>query len=186
MNSELCNMGLGGTTPTTLYNVCQQLLSRYRFELTLPDTNGAYGPVVIHGPSSANYDHELEPLLISDWYHADAFSMFHEEITDHAHIPTGTLMNGKGVFDCDPKDDARCTGKEERHEIFFEPGKKHKLRLVNSGSLATYKFWMDGHNFTVVANDFVPIEPYVTDVLIVGIGMSPILQILHIEENFLI
>lgn len=142
----------------------------------LLDTNGAYGPVVIHGPTSANYDHELEPLLVSDWYHADAFSMFHEEITDHAHIPTGTLMNGKGVFDCDPKEDARCTGKEERHEIFFEPGKKHKLRLVNSGSLATYKFWMDGHNFTVVANDFVPIEPYITDVLILGIGMFLILQ----------
>lgn len=129
--------------------------------------------MVIHGPTSANFDHELEPLLVSDWYHADAFSMFHEEITDHAHIPTGTLMNGKGVFDCDPKEDTRCTGKEERHEIFFEPGKKHKLRLVNSGSLATYKFWMDGHNFTVVANDFVPIEPYVTDVLILGIGMPP-------------
>ncbi|EEA23453.1 multicopper oxidase, putative [Talaromyces marneffei ATCC 18224] len=143
----------------------------YHSHYSLQYINGAYGPVVIHGPTSTNYDHELEPLLISDWYHADAFSMFHEEITDHAHIPTGTLMNGKGVFDCDPDEDTRCTGKEVRHEIVFEPGKKHKLRLVNSGSLATYKFWMDGHNFTVVANDFVPIEPYVTDVLILGIGI---------------
>ncbi|QGA18836.1 hypothetical protein EYB26_006521 [Talaromyces marneffei] len=113
--------------------------------------NGAYGPVVIHGPTSTNYDHELEPLLISDWYHADAFSMFHEEITDHAHIPTGTLMNGKGVFDCDPDEDTRCTGKEWQS--------------------CYIQFWMDGHNFTVVANDFVPIEPYVTDVLILGIGI---------------
>ena len=66
--------------------------------------------------------------------------------------------------------DDRCTGKQQRHEIAFQEGKKHKLRLVNSGSLATYKFWIDGHNFTVIATDYVPIHPYVTDVLILGRG----------------
>lgn len=108
--------------------------------------------------------------MISDWYHADAFSMFHEEITDHAHYPTGTLLNGKGPFECDPAEDSRCSGKQELSEVSFTQGKTHKLRFVHSGSLATYKLWIDGHNFTVIATDFVPIEPYTTDVLILGIG----------------
>jgi FtsP/CotA-like multicopper oxidase with cupredoxin domain len=118
-----------------------------------------------------NYDVDLGPHLISDWYHNDAFGIFHFEIgSPHAPLPYSTILNGKGVFDCDSKTDPRCTGKHEYHEIVFEKGKKYKLGLVNTGSLLTYKLWIDGHNFTVVENDFVPIKPYVTDVLIIGIG----------------
>jgi hypothetical protein len=58
MNSELCNTELDGTTPTTLCNVSRNNTSfGYGHKLMLLDTNGAYGPVVIHGPTSANYDH---------------------------------------------------------------------------------------------------------------------------------
>jgi len=118
-----------------------------------------------------NYDVDLGPLLISDWYHFDAFSMFHYEITEHAPIPIGTIVNGKGVHDCDPGKDTRCTGRPlQRHEITFEHGTTYKIGLINSGSLTTFKFWIDGHNFTVIQNDFVPIKPYVTDVLVLGIG----------------
>lgn len=119
-----------------------------------------------------NYDVNLGPLVISDWYHHDAFGLFHYEIaSEHAPLPVTTVVNGKGVFDCDPDMDSRCTGKHERHEMVFEAGKRYKLGLLNTGSLLTYKFWIDGHNFTVIQNDFVPIKPYVTDALIVGIGM---------------
>ncbi|THC94359.1 hypothetical protein EYZ11_006157 [Aspergillus tanneri] len=139
--------------------------------LSLQYTNGVLGPIHIKGPSSMNYDVDLGPLLISDWYHHDAFGLFHYEIaSEHAPLPLTTILNGKGVFDCDPDTDSRCTGKHERHEIVFKRGKKYKLGLINTGSLLTYKFWIDGHNFTVIQNDFVPIKPYVTDVLIVGIA----------------
>ncbi|KAK9784078.1 putative Oxidoreductase [Seiridium cardinale] len=160
-----------GDTQVYEFRAMQYGTGWYHSHYSLQYTNGARGPVVIHGPSSANYDIDMEPLLITDWYHADAFSYFHEEITDHAHIPTGTLLNGKGVYDCDPARDSRCLSPQgERHKIQFEKGKKHKLRIVSSASLATYKFWVDGHNFTVISTDFVPIKPYVTDVLIVGVA----------------
>jgi FtsP/CotA-like multicopper oxidase with cupredoxin domain len=129
------------------------------------------GPIVIHGPSSMDYDEDLGPLLIGDWYHADAFSLFWVEIlTPHAPLPPSTLINGQGFFDCSPKNDTRCTGTSKRHELSFKKGKKYKLRLANTGSLLTLKFWIDGHKFTVIANDFVPVEPYETDVIIIGIG----------------
>lgn len=118
-----------------------------------------------------NYDVDLGPLLISDWYHYDPFSMFHFEITVHAPLPVGTIVNGKGHYDCDPEQDTFCTGKKkELHEVSFQQGTTYKIGLVNTGSLTTYKFWIDGHNFTVVAADFVPIKPFATDVLILGIG----------------
>lgn len=118
-----------------------------------------------------NYDVDLGPLLMSDWYHADAFSLYQIEIaTPQAPLPETNILNGKGVFDCEPATDPRCTGLHQRHEILFQRGTAYKLGLVNTGSLLTYKFWIDGHSFTVVQTDFVPIKPYVTDVLIVGIG----------------
>lgn len=125
----------------------------------------------INGPSSMNYDIDLGPILMADWYHEDAFALYPTEIlTPEAPLPESSVMNGKGVFDCDPATDLRCTGQHERHEIIFKKGTTYKLGLVNTGSLLTYKFWIDGHNFTVIQNDFVPIQPYETDVLIVGIG----------------
>ena len=108
---------------------------------------------------------------MSDWYHHDAFGLFyHETNTPHAALPVSTVLAGKGTFSCDSATDPLCTGQQERHEIVFEKGKKYKIGLVNTASLLTYKFWIDGHIFTVVETDLVPIKPYVTDVLILGIG----------------
>jgi FtsP/CotA-like multicopper oxidase with cupredoxin domain len=134
-------------------------------------TNKVAGAIQIKGPTSMNYDVDLGPVLISDWYHADAFSLYQIEIaTPQAPLPATDVMNGKGVFACDPATDPRCTGLHERHEIIFKKGTTYKIGLVNAGSLLTYKFWIDGHNFTVIQTDFVSIEPYTTDVIVIGIG----------------
>lgn len=138
--------------------------------------NGLYadvpaGPIYIRGPSSANYDVDLGPCIINDWYHHDAFGLFHVEIdSPHAPLPVTTLLGGQGVFDCNPAIDPRCTGQGKRHEIQLGKGKRYKLGLINSGSLLTYKFWIDGHKLEVIQNDLVPIQPFETDVVIIGIG----------------
>lgn len=81
------------------------------------------------------------------------------------------VLNGKGLYDCDPKNDTRCTGKKDFFEVTLERGTKYKIGLTHTGTLLTETFWIDGHNFTVISNDFVAIEPYVTDVINIGIGM---------------
>ena len=137
----------------------------------MSDSNGLYGPLVIHGPSSANWDVDLGPWLLSDWYHADVFSLDHIGITtDHLAMPKSSLINGKGVFACNPANDTRCTGKGEYFQIVVERGTKYRIGLVNTATFITYTFYIDGHNFTVSAIDFVPIEPFVTDVLNIAIG----------------
>ena len=50
------------------------------------------------------------------------------------------------------------------------PGKKHLLRIINTGINAYLHVTADGHPFTVVASDFVPIVPFKTDSLVLAVG----------------
>lgn len=129
---------------------------------------------MIHGPSSANWDIDLGPWLLADWYHDDAFKLYYYELfTPRAAIPDSMILNGKGMYNCNSSNDTKCLGKREFFDVTFEHGTKYKIGLTHTGTLLTETFWIDGHNFTVISNDFVAIEPYVTDVLNIGIGMFP-------------
>lgn len=44
------------------------------------------------------------------------------------------------------------------------------LRLTCASAEAMFIFSIDGHNLTVIANDLVPIQPYTTKSLFIGIG----------------
>lgn len=44
------------------------------------------------------------------------------------------------------------------------------MRLINSGSEAVQRFSLDGHNLTVIANDYVEVTPYTTKVVTLGVG----------------
>ena len=51
----------------------------------------------------------------------------------------------------------------------FQSGKKHRLRLINAGADSVQKFTIDRHKMTVIANDFVPVVPYETKVVTLGV-----------------
>lgn len=50
------------------------------------------------------------------------------------------------------------------------PGKSHLLRLVNVGINNWIHAGLDGHEFLVVAADFVPIEPYKASSIVIAVG----------------
>ncbi|KAJ5769689.1 hypothetical protein N7520_004248 [Penicillium odoratum] len=128
-------------------------------------------PIHIHGPTSANWDIDLGPWTITDWYHDDAFTLNWISLAGQlAPFPKSSLLNGKGVYECDPESDSRCTGKQDYFEQILQSGTRYKVGLINTATLLTYSFWIDGHNFTVIASDFVPIEPYKTSKLNIGMG----------------
>ena len=110
--------------------------------------------------------------MIGDWYHTDVFGMdWGQGLYPFRNmLPPSTILNGKSVFNCNPRNDTRCTGKNERFEVLFHKGTKYKLAVVGAASQVSYRFWIDGHNFTVIEADMVPIEPYVTDGLNVLMG----------------
>lgn len=52
----------------------------------------------------------------------------------------------------------------------FQSGKTHRLRFINSGSQGIQRISIDEHTMTVIANDFVEIQPYDTSVVTLGVG----------------
>jgi FtsP/CotA-like multicopper oxidase with cupredoxin domain len=136
--------------------------SWYHSHFTMQYTDGLIGPLVVHGPSSANWDIDLGSVMINDWLHVSAFSEFFniESVTGTGASAANGLFNGKGKWN----DGGQWTN------LTFTAGKKHRLRLVNSGTDVFFKVMLDGHTMTVMAADFVPITPYQTQVLNIGIG----------------
>jgi FtsP/CotA-like multicopper oxidase with cupredoxin domain len=59
----------------------------------------------------------------------------------------------------------------------FQQGKTHRLRLINAGAEGIQRFSIDGHDMTVIANDFVPLQPYTTQVVTLGVSFLDLFNI---------
>ena len=159
----------------------------YRFQADLYGTSwyhshysaqyagGLFGPMVIYGPhDNAEYDVDLGPVLISDWYHDLYYTLIEQVMAPiSAGLPppqsNNVLINGKMNYPC-ANTTATCTPNAGVAKFAFETGKKYRLRLMNAGAEGMQKFSIDGHTLTVIANDFVPLEPYTTNVVTLGVG----------------
>lgn len=67
-------------------------------------------------------------------------------------------------------DGLSCTPNAGFAKFSVESGKTYRLRIINSGAEGLQKFSIDGAKLTVIANDFVPVKPYLTDVVTLGVG----------------
>ena len=87
------------------------------------------------------------------------------------HDPFPNHSNFHRDFDCTKAPaGVPCTPNAGLSKFKFQTGKVHRLRLINSGAEGTQVFTIDNHNMTVIANDFVPVKPYVTNKVTLGIG----------------
>lgn len=110
--------------------------------------------------------------MLTEWYHKTTFSMWHTAQRSGPPEAQNGLINGKNVFDCSYSTDAACVGGGERYEFpEFEPGKRYLIRIINTSTDTHFRVSLDGHSMTVVAADFVPITPFTTGFLSIGIGM---------------
>ncbi|KAF2197267.1 hypothetical protein GQ43DRAFT_381393 [Delitschia confertaspora ATCC 74209] len=132
-------------------------------------SGGAHGPMVIYGPRHQEYDIDIGPILLEDWFHKDYFSLVNDTMNGNFPPSNNNLINGKMQYPC-PNTTLPCSPNAGISKFKFKSGKKHLLRLINSGAEATQKFSIDGHKLTVIAQDFVPIEPYTTNVVTLGIA----------------
>ncbi|KAF2141766.1 multicopper oxidase [Aplosporella prunicola CBS 121167] len=135
---------------------------------------GAAGPMVIYGPPTADYDFDLGPILLSDWFHDEYYVLVEKVMTPSVEplLPpqsNNNLINGFGIFDC-ADTTLPCDSGFNAAVFRFQSGKKYRLRLVNTGAEALQKFSIDGHTLTVIANDFIPINPYQTDSVTLAVG----------------
>ncbi|KAI0384307.1 putative multicopper oxidase [Hypomontagnella monticulosa] len=137
---------------------------------------GLHGPMVIYGPRNAEYDIDLGPVMVNDWWHKDYYAVVQEVMGSGFSGQTysdNNMINGKMNFDCSTRasgDETECTNDAGLSKFTFTPGKTHRIRFINSGAEGTQRISIDEHNMTVIANDFVPIEPYDTQVVTLGVG----------------
>lgn len=146
---------------------------RYHSHFSLQLGDGLFGPVVINGPTTANYDEDLGPFNIQDWGHESVFTVWEQSqrvlAIDQPELANG-LIRGTNTFDCTGQPDPPCLGTGQRTETNFESGQKYLMRIIGSQIDGYMKFTIDGHGFTVIASDFVPIEPYYTNSVILSSG----------------
>ncbi|KAE8381899.1 multicopper oxidase-domain-containing protein [Aspergillus bertholletiae] len=146
--------------------------SWYHSHYSSQRTDGAYGPMIIHGPvqPGASYDLDLGPVMISEYDHKSYYTILEEILSIPPEFPnvSNNLINGHGVDSCEAG--SQCRPGEGHARFNFVSGKKHRLRLLNTGSNANQKFSIDGHTMTVIANDFVPLQPFTTEVVTLGVG----------------
>ena len=81
------------------------------------------------------------------------------------------LINGNGDLRCDDSlGPSPCPDSSKLSRFRLVPGKTHRLRLINAGSEGMQRFSIDNYSLTVIANDFVPLEPYETDIITLAVG----------------
>ncbi|KAI0154133.1 multicopper oxidase [Xylariaceae sp. FL1272] len=150
--------------------------SWYHSHYSAQYSGGMYGPIVVYGPRNMKYDVDIGPIMVNDWYHEDYYKTVQEAMSPNANgrpLSDNNLINGKMSFDCstvDVGDTTKCTNNAGLSKFKFQTGKTHRLRFINSGSEGVQRISIDQHNMTVIANDFVEIEPYDTKVVTIGVG----------------
>jgi FtsP/CotA-like multicopper oxidase with cupredoxin domain len=136
-----------GSSFTYRFRADQYGTSWYHSHYSAQYADGLFGAMIIYGPlENANYDVDLGPILINDWYHDDYHNLIGREmapISAHARPPfsQNVLINGKMNYPCaNVTSGAKCTPNAGVSKFQFKSGKKYRLRLINSGAAAMQKF----------------------------------------------
>ena len=133
--------------------------SWYHSHYSAQYSGGAHGPLVIYGPKHEEYDIDIGPIILEDWFHADYYSLVE-----------GLMAGSVPLSNPCANTTLPCDANAGISKFQFQSGKKHLLRLINAGAEGTEKFSIDGHTLKVIAVDFVPVEPYETNVVTLAIG----------------
>lgn len=156
-----------GSNYTYTWRAEQYGSSWYHSHFSLQAWEGVLGGIVIHGPATAEYDEDLGIMMLNDWSRLTADQLYQSQLENGFSSPqmNGGLLNGTNTY---IKDDGTSVGK--RFKVESTPGKRYRLRLVNAAIHTHFKFSIDNHKMLVIANDFVPLEPFEVDYLPIGMG----------------
>ncbi|TGO84187.1 hypothetical protein BPOR_0537g00020 [Botrytis porri] len=154
-----------GDTKTYTFQATQFGTSWYHSHYSAQYGEGMLGGIVINGPATSNYDVDLGVYTISDWYYTPVFALGERIAHSQAGPPSGDngLINGSMVAP------AGATGGKYTTNTITS-GKKYRLRLINTSVDNHFMVSLDNHAFTVITSDFVPIVPYTTNWIFIGIG----------------
>lgn len=155
-----------GSSITYEWKATQYGSTWYHSHFGLQAWEGVFGGILINGPATANYEEDLGHMFLNDWTHQTVDEMYIDaELNGPPTLDNG-LINGTNVYGDD--DDADQTG--YRWNTTLVDGTTYRLRLVNAAVDTHWKFMIDNHTMEVIAMDLVPIEPFNTTIISIGMG----------------
>ncbi|KAE8330214.1 Cupredoxin [Aspergillus sergii] len=149
-----------GDSNTYRWRATQYGTGWYHSHFFVQAWDGVFGGIVVNGPATANYDVDLGHLFLNDWYHKTADELVLEASTGGPPTAPNGLINGTNTYG--------TLG--SRFETTFAAGTRYRIRLVNAAADNHFRFMIDNHTMEVIATDFVPIHPYNTTQLSIGMG----------------
>lgn len=149
-----------GSSETYEWKATQYGSTWYHSHFALQAWEGVFGGIVINGPATANYDEDLGQIFLNDWDHSTVDELWVSAETNGPPTLDTGLINGTNVYN--------ETG--YRFNKTLEDGTSYRMRLVNGAMDTHWKFSIDNHTLTVIAMDLVPIEPFTTNIVSIGIG----------------
>lgn len=148
------------------FQVTQFGTSWYHSHYSSQYGDGIVGPIIFDGPATANYDLDLGPYMLSDWYYRTAFQMDalnQNALQSHSAPPSADtiLINGTNK---------NANGGGSYNQVTIQSGKKYRLRLINMSVDNYIRVSLDSHAMQVMTTDFIPVKPFSVDTLLIGIG----------------
>lgn len=151
-----------GDTKTYLFQATQHGTTWYHSHFSAQYGDGVLGALIINGPATSNYDIDLGSYTVSDWYYQTVFQLESGLAATGPPTAVNGLINGSMVGP------SGTGGKYTTNTI--TPGKRYRLRIINTSVDNHFMVSLDNHPFTVITSDFVPIKPYQANWIFLGIG----------------
>lgn len=157
-----CPIPPNGGSKVYSFIATQYGTSWYHSHFSAQYGNGVVGTIQINGPASLPYDVDLGVFPITDYYYRTADDLV--ELTKNAGPPPSdnVLFNGTNVHP--------TTGAGKYANVTLTPGKRHRLRIINTSLENHFMVSLVNHSMTVIAADLVPVNAYTTDSLFLAVG----------------
>lgn len=153
-----------GDTQTYKWRATQYGSSWYHSHYSVQAWDGVFGGILINGPATANYDVDLGHVFLNDWSLETADVLALQAASTGPPTLQNCLINGTNTY----TDGDVTTG--ARFETTFVAGTRYRMRIVNGASDTHFRFTIDNHTMEVISSDFVPIKPYNSTNISIGMG----------------
>lgn len=157
-----CPIPPNGGRRTYRFRAQQYGTSWYHSHFSAQYGNGVVGTIQINGPASLPYDIDLGVFPITDYYYNTADELVHITMDRAAPFSNNVLFNGTGVH---PE-----TGDGTYANVTLQPGRRHRLRLINTSTENHFQVSLVNHTMTVIAADMVPVQAVTVDSLFLAVG----------------
>ena len=141
--------------------------------------DGVFGGIIINGPATSNYDVDLGTYLVQDLYYKTATQVsdiVNNNLQNHLGPPPGDNLVINGT-------NKNANGGGAYGKVPLTAGSKYLLRIVNPSLDNMIRVSLDNHPFSVVTADLVPIHPYSTNWLLIGVGNFVVLWFRRVDTK---